>query len=637
MIYNFDGQLCGYICPEINESVANAEVRLYHAAVEPQLAARVSARPKETTAIIDEQRVEEKSDRLLATTETDAEGNFLVELDDDQHDYDGEAFELDVRLDSVPGEHDPEPDPVQVTVTTLQPQWRKAEEGATFSWEYCFSKEFWCSVRTQFGGRVICGQVTFCDSDDPVNDVTVRAFDGDIIEDDPLGSDVATGAGYFVIYYHRDDYVRTPLSPFLNVEIEHGPDLYFTVEASDGTPLLEEDRADGRQPGREDAGVCAHITDLCLPAPDDGQPGEDFTTTLWTGVGTAFDVPTDFTPDGYAASGSTEYALTRTVHLTGSTPLRNADGNPVEYRFRISDTTAQNDQPPLSASEFASTGASDDRNGPIGIGNNANTFGDTKIGKAMVLESATSRLVPIEVVAQRTDLDPDGWLNVDAVLNRALSDAGYTRSDLRYWDDVDTLMRLNTNDLAAPDSSPPTPDSGQSVDISADGFTTHRFALRFEARDAATGDSMPGSGQTMNRLVMDNNSAVASIELKKTSRPDPCKPVSGQLALAYTAYHPHIDWVRLNRQRNESSPGKIRDSASDSTKAPLDQDVAGGPQQVYSYDGTGDPDDVANHFDITPGDTCNYIVWMRTRRRLHTGRSQVSASRTRLIPFYYEA
>jgi hypothetical protein len=59
--------------------------------------------------------------------------------------------------------------------------------------------------------------------------------------------------------------------------------------------------------------------------------------------------------------------------------------------------------------------------------------------------------------------------------------------------------------------------------------------------------------------------------------------------------------------------------------------------QVFSYDGTGDPDAVSNQFDITPGDTCTYVVWMRSRRRLHDGESQVAGERTRLIPFYYEA
>lgn len=636
MKYTFDGNLRGIVSPGIDEPVADATVRLYRTDEGPELAARVAARPKQTSAIIDEQRVEAKAGRLLAEADTDGEGSFSVAVDGDSANYDGEAVELDVRLTGVPGEHDPDAGPVQVTVTTLQPEWRKAEDGARFGLEHSFSRGLWCAIRAQFGGRVIYGQLTFCADDQPVNGVTVRAYDADIIEDDPLGSAVTVGGGYFLIHYRREDYVRTPLTPYLNVEIEHGPDLFFSVEASDGTVLLEEPRETGREPGREDAGICAHVTDLCLPAEGDG-PEEELTTALWTGIGSAFDVPADVTDDGYLSTGTTEFALTGRPSLTGSTPLRNAAGNPVEYRFLVSETVASNADPALPAGAFAATAAPGDRNGPVGVGDNADLFAGTTVGKAVVFDTATSSLVPVTVTARQSDLDAEGWLAVDTVLDRALTDAGYTRGDLRYWDDVDALIRLDTRALAPPDASPPTPAAGSSVDTATEGFPVHEFALRFEARDAVTGDSTPGSGRTVNRLVMDNNPTVTALELKKSVPGDPCDPVTGQVGLAYTAYHPHLGRVRLHRQRNEGSPGGLVDSAGDTSKAPLDGDVAGGPVQVFSYDGTGDPDAVDNQFDITPADTCTYVVWMTTRRRLHTGDSRVSTVRSRLIPFYYEA
>jgi hypothetical protein len=636
MKYTFDGNLRGVVCPGIDEPVADATVRLYRGDGGPELAARVAARPKQTSAIIDEKRVEAKAGRLLAEADTDGEGNFSVVVDGERADYDGEAVELDVRLSGVPGEHEPDAGPVQVTVTTLQPEWRKADDGARFGLEHRLSRGLWCAIRAQFGGRVICGQLTFCTDEEPVNGVTVRAYDADIIEDDPLGSAVTAGGGYFLIHYRREDYVRTPLTPYLNVEIEHGPDLFFSVEASDGTVLLAEPREKGREPGREDAEVCAHITDLCLPADRPG-PEEELTTALWTGIGSAFDVPADVTDDGYLSAGTTEFALTGRASLTGSTPLRNAAGNPVEYRFLVSDTVASNADPALPASVFAATAAPGDRTGPIGVGDNADAFASATVGKAIVFDTATSSLEPVTVVARGSDLDGEGWLSVDTVLDRALTDAGYTRGDLRYWDDVDTLVRLDTRALAPADASPPVPAAGRSVDTATEGFPTREFALRFEARDAVTGDPTPGSGRTLNRLVMDNNPTVTALELKKSVPGDPCDPVTGQVALAYTAYHPHLGRVRLHRQRNEGSPGGLVDSAGDSSKAPFDGDVAGGPVQVFSYDGTGDPDAVSNQFDITPADTCTYVVWMSSRRRLHTGDSQVPGDRTRLIPFYYEA
>jgi hypothetical protein len=635
MKYTFDGNLRGVVCPGIDEPVAEATVRLYRGGDGPELAAQVAARPKQTSAIIDEKRVEAKTSRLLAETDTDEEGNFSVVVDGERADYGGEAVELDVRLTEVPGGNDPDADPVQVTVTSLQPEWRKAEDGARFGLEHRFSQDLWCSIRALFGGRVVCGQLTFCDGGEPVNDVTVTAYDADIIEDDPLGSAVTAGGGYFLIHYRREDYVRTPLTPFLNVELEHGPDLFFTLEASDGTVLLEEPREAGRRDGREDAGVCAHITDLCLPEREQ-PPG---VTALWTGIGSAFSVPAEITDDGHLSreGETTEYALTGAPALTGSTPLRNEAGNPVEYRFLATDSVRSNAETALPATAFEGTPTPGDRTGPIGVGANADAFAGSLVGKAVVFDSATSSLVPIDVVARQGDLDAEGWVSVDGAINNALADAGYSRGDLRYWDDEDTLVQLNTRVLAPREASPPAPAAGRSVDTATDGLATHEFALRFEARDAVTGDATPGSGRTINRVVMDNNPTVTAIELKKSVPGDPCDPVTGQVGLAYTAYHPHLGRVRLHRQRNEGSAGGLVDNASDSSKAPLDVDAAGGPVQVFSYDGTGDPDAVSNQFDITPGDTCTYVVWMRSRRRLHDGESQVAGERTRLIPFYYEA
>jgi hypothetical protein len=618
MEYTFEGRLCGYICPDVEEPIANGTVRLYRVA--EHAVERATARPKETFRVLEDDEVDDKADRLLAEAETDEDGSFVVELDEDQHDYDGEAFQLDVRVARVPGEYDADAEPVQFTVSTLQPRWRKREGGAYWFWEHCLTQQFWCLIRSHFRARVICGRVTFCETDEPINGVTVRAFDTGFIQDDPLGTDVTAGNGEYRIYYTETDYEVTPFSPWISFEQFHGPDAYFTIEASDGTVLLDEDRSEGRTSGRENVGNCAHI-DLCVPGEPDG---EEDTTALWTGVGSAFDVPTDFTNDGYARSGGTEYAL------TGSTPLRTPAGNPVEYRFRLATSTRSNADPALPESDFDRT---------VGIdtagGNDEDLFVATKVGKAMVLDT-TGTLQPIPVIARRSDLEPDGWLNVDEVIDRALTDAGYTRSDLRYWDDVDTLMTLNTQHLA-PDDPNPSAVAGEAVDV-GDEFPVRSFAFRFEARDAATGTTLGGHGQTLNAVVMDNNPTHMQFELIRPSGIDSCTPIpGGAVGVKYTAYHPHLEQVRFRRQKNEDSPTTLAHDAAATDKIPFDQDVSGGPDQVFSYDGPGDFDDVANHFDITPSETCTYIVWLTERRRLHTGNSQVDATNSRLIPFHYEA
>ena len=95
----FKGRLCGYICAECPEPLANLQVRLYRVDKQPNVAALAVANPKETFAILDDDQVQEKASRLLAKVETDAEGNFAFEL---SKNYAGEAFEVDVYCGSVP-------------------------------------------------------------------------------------------------------------------------------------------------------------------------------------------------------------------------------------------------------------------------------------------------------------------------------------------------------------------------------------------------------------------------------------------------------------------------------------------------------------------------------------------------------
>ncbi len=172
-----------------------------------------------------------------------------------------------------------------------------------------------------------------------------------------MGSAVTDAAGKFRIYYTSADFHKTFLSPIINVEVpfppfDSGPDVYFRIEATDGTVLLAEGRADGHKPGRNNVGHCMCVQ-LCvkLPVP----PGEqEPVPTVWTNVGTAFTIPAggmlnDFTVDGYA--GGAQYALTGQVRLLGSAP-RKQNGHPIEYRFLVSHTTADNTAPPLGAGKL---------------------------------------------------------------------------------------------------------------------------------------------------------------------------------------------------------------------------------------------------------------------------------------------
>lgn len=253
MNYIFKGRLCGFICAECPEPLSEVVVRLYRT-TQPNVTALAVASPKETFAILSDEEVASKAGSLIAETKTDAQGNFVFELGESQK-YNGEAFEIDVYCGTVP-HRPPGPRPLQFSITTLQPQWRQTERGMVAAWEYCVPQRYWCAVRARFDAWTICGRVTVCETKQAVMGVRVFAFDVDWIQDDPLGNGTTDVTGHFRIDYTSSDFQRTPFSPSINLELTGGPDVYFRVEAADGTPLLVEASSQGRTPGRENIGNC---------------------------------------------------------------------------------------------------------------------------------------------------------------------------------------------------------------------------------------------------------------------------------------------------------------------------------------------------------------------------------------------
>lgn len=257
--YIFRGRLCGYICEECSEPLANLRVRLYRVDKQRNVAALAVANPKETFAILDDDQVQGKESRLLAKAETDAEGNFTFDLGEN---YAGEAFEVDVYCGSVPrqkvGKRPPKPR--QFTITTLQPRYRETENGFIAVWDYCLPYRFWCAVLSLFDVWTICGRVLDCKTKQPVPGVKVMAFDADWLADDALGFDHTDATGKFIITYSGVDFRQ---GTWIDVELIGGPDLYFRIEDAGGSPLLTETQANGRTPGRENAGNCFCV-ELCV-------------------------------------------------------------------------------------------------------------------------------------------------------------------------------------------------------------------------------------------------------------------------------------------------------------------------------------------------------------------------------------
>lgn len=619
MQYTFEGNLCGYLCGDIAEPIPNATVRLYRRT--DRVVERATAAPKETFAVLDREAVEAKADRLLAQAETDEEGAFEVALDSQQDDYDGEAFEVDVRVDRVPGRYDEDATPVQFTVTTLQPRWRKRETGAFYAWDYCLAQKYWCSVRSRFDAWVVCGRVTVCGTDAPVPGMTVAAFDADIVEDDPLGTDTTDSAGGFRIYYTTADFERTPL-PWLDVELTPGPDLFFRVTASGGGTLLDEDRDEGRTPSRENADHCEHV-DLCVDVEDGEDPKQwgKVTPTLWTGIGSAFGVPSDFDADGYADAGGTKYALTGNVQFTGSAPVYGPSGAALEYRFFVSETTDSNTAGPLPAGTFTEAVGDDD---------NHDLFAPSTLGTILVFVPATGEVEYVDVSSSLADIDDDGWLNVEHAIDRSLRNdpdvgVGLTEVSPIAWDDTDQLMGFHSAARAPNDPDPSPADVGDSVGSGT--YPERKVAIRFETRNAGSTPAAGGHGTTLNSMVIDNNPAFKQLAFLPFEGADPCAPVSGTVELAYNVYHPHMGRAWITLQKNTDPSRGIDDDNAATDKVPVDVDVPGVSEEVHN-----------TNYDITSelDGRCAYIVRLHERRRLHTGYSAVDTTHTPPIPFFYE-
>lgn len=324
MKHTFKGRLCGYLCTGLEEPLSKATLRLYR--TDEHALARATATVKETFEVLDVERVKRKADRLLAETTTDETGRFELRLPDA---YEGGAFEIDVRLETVPGRTARKTDPVHASLTTLQPRWRSTRGGPIASWEYCLPERNWCHLRSLFDAWVVCGRVLEEGSGEPVGGVRVHAFDADIFGDDALGSATTSADGVYRIYYTTADFERRR-APWIPRELRAGPDLYFRVEATGGS-LLTEPRSRGREPERENVGVCTRV-DLEVPEAPTTEPTGPTITAISPEEGYAGTMVA-ISGAGFAAAREAN-----TVTVDG-TPARVIEASPTELTVIVGSGT----------------------------------------------------------------------------------------------------------------------------------------------------------------------------------------------------------------------------------------------------------------------------------------------------------
>lgn len=465
----------------------------------------------------------------------------------------------------------------------------------------------WCRLKRLADVWTIVGRVSRCDNPSiPLVGVTVRAFDVDWTQQDPLGSDVTAADGSFRIDYPGEAFRK---GTFIDIELFGGPDVYFKIEASGGLEILAEPPGRGREPGRADSGPCLCV-DLCVDLPSGGIP------TAWTGIGDTFTIPAgpalhDFDAHGYA--GILKYGLTDVIRMTGSAPLRTAAGNPVEYRFLVSSTTAPNGGPAVPAGAFTRV---------VGKGPDAALFHPIKVGEMV-------RFLPVfeivEIEATSADLDSEGWLDVNrSILRTFTGHPTLTPADIPTFQfvDRDGLMGINTHSLTTePDIPAGAATAGQPIPA-ASLVTVERFAVRFEIRDGITHLPLSGDGTTLNSMVANNTAIFAKVEVTEHQTVGSCAPLNGTIHLAYTVYHPLLQAMSLGVRSND---GSYNVSLNDPPSLPL----SGNTNPAVT--GQNDPALTVP----PPLHRCTYLVTLSATPRLHDG-EQPRGLAVPQTTFFYE-
>lgn len=621
MGYVLKGRLCGYLCAECQEPLAHVRVRLYRPADE-NLTARAVASAKETYAILSDEDVSKRGEPL-AEAETDDQGRFEVELQEGR--YDGGAFDVDIHFETVPRPRVAEgAKPLQLSVTTLQPRWRKTERGYVAVWEHCLIARLWCRILASFGVWTICGRLVTCDQGSPVPGAKVTAFDADWLQDDPLGTATTGFDGRFWIYYVRSDFEKTPLSPWgIDFELVGGPDVYFRAELG-GNVVIDEPAATGRTPGRENSGPC-----LCVRLCTDEVHGDPETVPHWQQV-EVFDIHpapglpgSDFGIEGYAGHPTTQaHTFGGGVTLKGNCPLRSlGTGNALEYRFTIGEWTwsTSPDDPTIVPDVAPALGTQV----PV-------MQGATHVGYVFYTDGNG------DPQSEQVHATPgaDGWIRVDGlpVTVQMFNPPGATAvvnvspsNFLRTFD----LLEMNSAAITSAHlpklpGGLPQAQAGRTLNP-PEREPIRRYRLEFEVRDAVTSATV--HTDELSSIVLDNSPVIVALNLEELFV-NACNPLAGAATahILYTVDHPHMRRFSITISNNNGavhpppphsgSPTAAMPSGDFTAGAFTFRGGAGGPHVPATNDG-GVP------VNIAADPSCAYSVtlgWL-TRRWTDTGNS----------------
>lgn len=620
--YLLTGKLCGRLCDDCAEPLANVTVRIYSPRVERSgeqaVLLEAVANPKDTFAILTEEQQRARERDLLVEVESDEKGRFAAELGPEQR-YRGGPVEIHVLCKTVPHRKSTKPvAPVQLALATLQPLWR-GDDKPMWTWEHCISERYWCGIRQRFLAWTICGVVVDSVAGAPIAGVEVRAFDADWLQDDGLGTTRTDTTGHFRIDYALEDFHETIFAG-LSFEIS-GPDVYFRVLTDSGAVLLNETQADGRRPGRENRSpcFCARL-EVDAKAPPGPGPTVPTVQPLFTHVGQYRVDPSqsDFTAAGLAADPVGELAFASTIPLRGLLP-NGDDPRPLEYRFQYAPVSA-------TGAVGAAVDVGADLIAPTEIGQLEYFFWDTSLPIPAWRQRSASVVVkgtapPISIpqpsgpplsVPVSVPVEAGGWIAVPRYNEPGPGGRGVFVGGNVVLAALDTTrLTSETIDAISPDAQlagAPMPSPTSPSSLRTTGKT---FRLYFAARNAS--DLTAIGANELSRITCINaawrqrrhpswagGEPIANplllVDIQEIAAAGHgCDRTGGGIHALCTAYHPYLASVSLRIEGN-SPPAPV--------SVPLSNHAAVSPTGGFPFTG------------LQP---CAYILWIDATMNLTAG------------------
>jgi hypothetical protein len=626
MNYSLHGRISAEICGDCLAGGASGFLRLYDG--QKQLDSLRNA-PKDALQIVSDRDLSQLGQQL-AREPLGEDGSYKIGIDDRQQGYQGGALIAVLEVPYMAPMKGPEKKhpTMYIVLAVFQPEWGNSDRLPSFLWDFRISYAIWCRLMALFDVWCICGRIVDCKTKRPLVGLTVKAMDADVIKDDFLGQADTDAQGYFKICYRSIDFKHTFLSPIINVETpfggDLGPDVYFIVESA-GAAVYTETRADGKKEGRKDRSNCWCV-ELCIDAiPGDGDDDNPI-RAIWTNVGTYL-IPddsnlNDFDAQGYG--GAYKYGFFSVLPLEGVVKRYSTTGNPMQWRFMVSDTTADNGAAAVPAGAFS----------PVTPA--AGTFGNFTVGKMIRPFFPSYKVVTIDVT--EADVDAAGWISLEKAINRTFTDDPYgvgispanLATETWYFEDNALLMHLNSGALTTAHAVPAYAKAGVQVNP-ADYWPIEKVAIRFECREDLGGGSYAeslGNGRTLNSIVLSNDGIFAALEVKNAVGDTIyCAEFNEQPTLAYSVYHPHLSAVSLNLDQN--GPSGYNANQSDPLVAPFEIPFTN-PNARPGITSVGGL--VTINPPIT--ETCIYIAALSYGLRLTTGRYNWSGGPTYAYFFF---